>query len=225
MKPVELLLQTEPAPQTERRRGLAWHLRLRDTLSAYLPILLMAALALATWWLVKNSPKAPAEAAARVVSNEPDYTMSGFALERFAADGRLVLRIEGEQMRHYPATDRVEIDRPQITAWSPDGRLTTARAARALGTGDGSEMQLQGGAEVQGVDAAGTALLMQSEFLHVFFLEERITTDRPVLVRHGGAELRSAGLAYAHATQRLDLKGPLRVQLTPLEPPRPGASR
>jgi lipopolysaccharide export system protein LptC len=226
VKPVELHLPDLPevplslgpvvAPAgTEPRRAMPWHLRLRETLSAYLPILLMAALALATWWLVKNSPKPPGEVAPRAVSAEPDYTMSGFALERFAPDGRLMLRIEGAQMRHYPATDRIEIDGAQIQAWSPAGRLTRASAARAVGTGDGSELQLLGGAEVVGEDAAGVPLLIRSEFLHAFFIDERVESDRPVLVRHGATELRAAGLLYAHASQRLELKGPLKVTLTP----------
>ncbi len=226
MKPVELHLPDLPevpislgpvaAPAgVERRRAMPWHLRVREVLSAYLPILLMAALALATWWLVKNSPKPPGEAAPRAVSAEPDYTMSRFALERFAPDGRLVLRIEGAQMRHFPATDRIEIDGAQIQAWSAEGRLTRARAARAVGTGDGSELQLLGGAEVTGEDAAGVPLLMRSEFLHAFFIDERSECDKPVLVRDGSTELRAAGLVYAHATQRLELKGPLQVTLTP----------
>lgn len=226
MKPVELHLPDLPevplslgpvvAPAgEERRRAMPWHLRLRETLSAYLPILLMAALALATWWLVKNSPKPPGEVAPRAVSAEPDYTMSGFALERFAPDGRLVLRIEGAQMRHYPDSDRIEIDGAVIQAWSPAGRLTRASAARAVGTGDGSELQLLGGAEVVGEDAAGVPLLIRSEFLHAFFIDERVESDRPVLVRHGATELRAAGLLYAHASQRLELKGPLKVTLTP----------
>lgn len=226
MKPVELELPDLPevslrlgpapgAPAVERRQPMPWHLRLREALATYLPILLMAALALATWWLVKNSPKPPAEAAPRAVSDEPDYTMSGFALERFAPDGRLVLRIEGAQLRHFPATDRIEIEGARIQAWSPEGRLTRAHAARALGTGDGSEIQLLGGAEVSGEDAAGVPLLMRGEVLHAFLIDERVESERPVLVRHGATELRAAALVYSHAAQRLELKGPLQVVLPP----------
>jgi hypothetical protein len=36
-------------------------------------------------------------------------------------------------------------------------------------------------------------------------------------VRHGSTELRAAGLDYDHAGERLQLTGPLRVQLTPRE--------
>jgi lipopolysaccharide export system protein LptC len=195
-----------------------WHVRLRDTLSASLPLLLMAALALATWWLVKNSPRPPAAATERAVSAEPDYTMTTFSLDRFDAAGKLKLRIEGDHMRHYPATDRIEIDGVQIRAVAADGRVTLAHAARAIGNGDGSEMQLLGGAEVTSEDSAGAPLLMRGEFLHAFLVTERVKTHLPVLIRTGGTELRAAGLEYDNATRRLDLKGPMRAVMPPRAP-------
>ena len=195
-----------------------WPLRIRDALSTYLPLLLMAALALATWWLVTNSPRPAGEGAERPVSKEPDYTMTAFSLDRFDAAGALKLRIEGEHLRHYPATDRIEIDGVQIRAIAPDGRVTQAQAARAVGNGDGSEMQLLGGAEVTSEDAAGQRLVMRSEFLHAFFITERVQTHLPVQVRTAGREMRAAGLAYDHAAQRLDLKGPMRVVMSARAP-------
>src|SRR4051812_39921886 len=45
-----------PALPTQWRSRAPWHIRLFDTISAYLPLLLMAALAMGTWWLVKNTP-------------------------------------------------------------------------------------------------------------------------------------------------------------------------
>jgi lipopolysaccharide export system protein LptC len=204
-----------PAPPRPR---LPWHLRLREALSAYLPLVLMALLALASWWLVKNAPRAEAPAQARLPLGEPDYTMTQFALERFDAGGRLKLRIEGERLRHFPDTDRIEIERAQIRAWAPDGRLTLATAQRALGNGDGSEIQLLGGAEVTAQDAAGVPLVMRGEFLHAFLITEQVRSHLPVLVRHGASELRAAGLDYDHAARRLALKGPLRAELPPRVP-------
>jgi len=206
------------------RAARPWPLRVRDALSAYLPLLLMALLALATWWLVKNSPRPPEVAAERPLSLDPDYTMTTFSIDRFDAAGRLKLRIEGERMRHFPATDRIEIDDVQIRSIAPDGRETKARAARALGNGDGSEMQLLGGAEVTSEDAAGDALVMRGEFLHAFLVTERVKSHLPVLVRTAGAEMRAAGMEYDHATRRLDLTGPMRAVMTP-RAPQPAAPR
>ncbi len=211
----EVPISLGPAQAGPARAASPWHLRLRDTVSSYLPLLLMAVLALATWWLVKNSPRPVQAPTERVVSSEPDYTMTQFAVERFDAKGRLKLRIEGARLRHFPDTDRIEIDGAQIRAFAPDGRVTLATAQRALGNGDGSEVQLLGGAQVTTQDDINGPLVIQGEFLHAFLLKERLLTHLPVLVRQGGTEMRASGLSYDHVTQRLDLKGPLRMVLAP----------
>jgi lipopolysaccharide export system protein LptC len=209
----EVPLSLGKSAAARRPTAMPWSLRARDALSSYLPLLLMLLLALATWWLVKNSPKAPgtgSETAARV---EPDYTMSGFAVERFDTQGRLKLRLEGSQMRHFPATDRIEIETVKVRAIAPDGRVTLAHAQRALSNGDGSEVQLLGGAEVTSEDAGGAPLVMRSEYLHVFFVTERVSSNAPVWVQYGSTQLRAASLDYDHAARRLDLGGPMRMSL------------
>ena len=216
----EVSLSVGSASAARRPVVLLWSVRLRDALSSYLPLLLMLLLALATWWLVKNSPKAPgagAETAARV---EPDYTMSGFAVERFDAQGRLQLRLEGEQMRHFPATDRIEIEAVKVRSVAPDGRVTLARAQRALSNSDGSEVQLLGGAEVVSEDAGGVPLVMRSEYLHAFLVTERVSSSAPVWVQFGATQLRAASLDYDHAARRLDLGGPMRMSMPGRAPAR-----
>jgi len=198
-----------------RRAPVPWRLRVRDALSAYLPLLLMLMIALATWWLVKHTPLPDAPAPARVVRSEPDYSMRGFALERFDSDGRLKIRIEGDLLRHFPDTDRLEIEGVRIQAFAPDGRETLATARRALGNGDGSEVQLLGAAEVTSRDSAGQPVFIRSEFLHAFLVVERVRTHLPVLARFGGAEVRAAGIDYDNATRRLEFAGPVRAVFPP----------
>ena len=192
-----------------------WLRRVQQALASYLPLLLMLLLALGTWWLVKNSPQPEGAPEAAAVRQEPDYTMTGFAIERFAADGRLALRLEGARLHHYPATDRIEIEDVRVRAFAPDGGLTWATARRALANGDGSEVQLLGGAEVQRTGGGRPPLVMRSEFLHAFFVTERITSSRPVVVMQAGTVLRAAGLVYDHPSGRLDLGGPTRITLQP----------
>ena len=150
-----------PPPREMLPWSLRLRLRLRDILTSYLPLLLMLVLALGTWWLVKNSPGPLAPREATAARTDPDYTMTGFSVQRFAADGRLKVRLEGQRMRHFPATDRIEIDTVTIRAFAPDGRVTVATAQRALANGDATEVQLLGGATVRSdsqtasVDGAG----------------------------------------------------------------------
>jgi lipopolysaccharide export system protein LptC len=214
----EVPISLGPGAPATARAAVPWSLRLRELFSTYLPLLVMALLGLASWWLVKHSPRSDASSTERAVSADPDYTMTHFALERFDATGRLKLRIEGERLRHFPAEDRIEIDDARIRAIALDGRVTLASARQALGNGDGSEVQLRGGAEVTSSDASGVPLVMRSEFLHAFLVTERVQSHEPVRVTYGGTELRAAGLLYDHAARRLDLGGPMRAVLTPRAP-------
>ncbi len=202
-------------PGAPRPRPPPWLQRLRETLASFLPLLLMALLALGTWWLVRHTPVPGPPSAPPAVSREPDYTMREFALERFDPSGRLVLRIEGDWLRHLPDTDRVEIEGARIRAIAADGRETLARARRALGNGDGSEVQLIGSAEITGTDAGGAPLAIRSEFLHAFLVTERVRTHVPVMLQSGETEIRAAGLDYDNGARRLDLMGPMTAVLAP----------
>ena len=119
-----------------------------ERLSLYLPVLLMGLLALGTWWLVRNAPRPQQPAVERPVSHEPDYFMKSFSVKTFDATGRLQSEVMGETARHYPGTDTLEIDQARMRSVAPNGRLTVARADRALSNGDGSEVQLFGNAVV-----------------------------------------------------------------------------
>lgn len=213
--PVEIQLPDLPeiAIGGPPRPPMPWHLRLRDTLSTYLPLLLMALLAAATWWLVKSTPGAPPERRTQVPPGVADYAMQRFVLQRYAPDGRLTAQLEGRELRHYPENDRIEVDELQLRAWAPDGRLITATARRAVSNGAASELQLQGGAEVIGLDTDGTPVQIRSEFLHAYIETQVVTTSQPVVMKHGGSQVRAAGLHYDGRQRLLEFKGPVRASL------------
>ena len=145
----------------------------------------------------------------------PDYTMTGFSITRFSPEGRVVLRIAGDTLRHFPMTDRLEIEGVRIHAIAPDGRTTEATARRALANGDGSEVQLLGGAQVVSQLQGADVLEVQGEFLHAFLRFERLRSHLPVRLRHGSTETRAGGLDYDHLQQQLTLNGPVRATLAP----------
>ena len=217
----EVPISLGPAPGAPQRRRKPWHLWLSDLLSTYLPLLLMAALALGTWWLVKHTPTAPAVPTSDTVRRDPDYTMSAFAIERFDRMGRLCVRVDGAHLRHYPDTDRYEVDDARIRALSPEGQVTVAVARRALANGDISEVQLLGGARVNSTGPQGQALEMRSEFLHAFLVTERVRTDQPVEVNDGSNTLHAGGLDYDHGKRLLELKGRIKARLAAPSPAGP----
>jgi len=209
---VEVSLGAAP-PRARRAPGAAP--RLRELLGAYLPLLLMLLLALGTWWLVKHTPRPTAASDSAPLRHDPDYEMRDFAITRFAPDGRATVRIEGAWLRHYPDTDRIEIEAARMQANAPDGRVTRASAARALSNGDGTEWQLSGNARVVAQLPSGPPLEVDSEFLHLFVSTERIRSHQPVIVRQGNDEIRAGGIDADNLAQQMQLAPPVRARLSP----------
>jgi lipopolysaccharide export system protein LptC len=59
---------------------------------------------------------------------------------------------------------------------------------------------------------------MRSEFLHAFFVTERVKSHLPVQWLAAGTEMRAAGMEYDHVAQRLELTGPMRIVMPPRAP-------
>ena len=192
-----------------------WHQQLRNLAATYLPLLLMLVLALGTWWLVKNTPGPDVPPEASLPREEPDYTMDRFVVERFDKDGRLKLRLQGERLRHFAATDIIEVDEAQVRAVAEDGRVTLARSRRAVANGDGSEVQLIGDARVDSRGPRGEPIQFRGEFLHAFLNTERVRSHLPVVVTSNGSEFHAAGMDYDHLTGQLQLQGKMRALLQP----------
>jgi lipopolysaccharide export system protein LptC len=199
-----------------------WPLRLVDLASAYLPLLMMAALASGTWWLVRNAPATDTPRVAVAARHEADYVMTNFVVQRFASDGTLRTQIEGARLRHYPDDDTLEVDAPRIRAIGSDGVVTLASAKRALANGDGSEVQLLGDAQVtRPAHGSEEAVEFRSEFLHAFRNVERVRSHLPVVVTQGESVVRAQGMEYDNLARVVDLKG--RNSATFVTPHRPAA--
>ena len=123
-----------PSPRRAGRRAgrrAPWPLRLRERVSAYLPLLLMALLALGHLVAGAEHAERRRRAAEAPLRHEPDYTMRGFIVQRFAPRRRACsAQIEGDELRHYPDTDTLEIDQPRIRAIGA-GRRRDRRDARS----------------------------------------------------------------------------------------------
>ena len=213
---------------TAERYVLPWYRGTLSALSAWLPILLMALLALASWWLVRNTPVFQGDKPEVEKRHIPDYTMREFVVQRFAASGALRAQIEGDVLRHYQDDDTIEIDNARIRSISDEGRVTTAVAHRAVSNADATEVQLLGNAHV--VQQAHTtpagdveeAIDFRSEFLHVFLRTERVRSHLPVIIVRGATRLEGGSMTYDNLDRVAVFEG--RVKATFGLPPASPAS-
>lgn len=214
-------LPERPILTSSPKKGL-WRSFLRqwDRITIYMPLLTMGALALGTYWMVRNTPIFTASRAAVEVKHEVDYFMRNFTVKSFDAAGKLKSEISGTEARHFQDTDILEIDQARIRSLSPDGQLTTATALRAYANSDGSEVQLVGNARVirpASVSATGKDrpnLEFRGEFLHAFLNEERVTSHKPVLLIRGNDQFTGDTFAYNDLDQVAVLTGRVKGILT-----------
>ncbi|AMO25375.1 lipopolysaccharide export system protein LptC [Ramlibacter tataouinensis] len=192
-----------------------------DRIAVYLPAILMGAIALGSYWLVRNAPTLADVPTPAAPTHEPDNFMRRFSVRTFDMNGRLKSEIHGTEGRHYPDTDTLEIDQPRIRSFSARGELTVASARLAISNADGSEVQLVGSAVVRrepGTGAGGeqrARLEIRGEFLHAFLDAEKVKSNKPVELIRGDDHFTSDGLDYDHTDQVLELKGRVRGVITP----------
>jgi len=197
--------------------------RVWDRLAVYLPLLLMAVMAMSTYWLVRNTPVMNEQELEDMPRHVPDYFMRDFSVKVFGDDGKLKSEMIGIEGRHYPDTDTLEIDQPRIRILGAEGRVTTAVAARGLINADGSEAQLFDKAVVvreASVNAQGVVLPrseMQSDFLHLFANTEQVRSHLPVVLVRGSGDRFTAedGMDYDNLERLMQLNGRVRGVLQP----------
>lgn len=207
-------LVLSPVPQQARQAPVRRVESVFSVMSSYLPLILMALLALGTWWLVKNTPLFEPGRPAAAARHEPDYSMNQFSVQRFYPTGALRARVEGVELRHYPDTDTLEIDDVRMRGVAANGRVTVSTARRAVANSDVSQVQLIGGAHVVSEPTAtDPAIEFRGEFLDAFIATERVRSHLPVVVTRGRDELRADAMEYDNLAQDLRLKGRTNVRL------------
>lgn len=195
------------------------------------PLVLAAALAGFTWWLVASSPNVGDGARPPEPDRgTPDYVLDHARLARFDAHGRLEAVIDGDRMRHYPVTQTVQIDAMQLAMRHPDGRRVLAQARE----GEWSEGQglasLSGQADVRLADA-GVVLPAQAKDVGergeagvTRILGERLDLDtrarvltsrQPVTVLREGSTVRGQTLRHDEPAGLTDLGGRVQGRLVP----------
>lgn len=185
----------------------------------YLPLVVMAMLALVTYWMVRTVPAQEAARPAVAERHSPDYFMETFTVKSYDAAGRLKSELQGQRARHFSDVQQLEIDNVKIRSIDTKGRVTTATADRGLTNEDGSELQLIGNARVvreatNGPDAA-PRVEYRGEFLHAFMDTERVKSHKPVELTRGQDRFTADSMELDNLAQVVQLEGRVRGTLVP----------
>lgn len=116
--------------------------------------LALLALAVLSWWLpmrlAGNGPAPDTEA-----RHEPDYIIENFTAIAMDAIGWRKHELRAARLEHFPDDDTVELDKPYLIQYVPDGPPTHTRADHGTATPDGKEILMQGNVRVTRGSGAG----------------------------------------------------------------------
>lgn len=173
------------------------------------PLVLAAGLAAFTWWLVASAPGTEGARAPQPVSDTPDHELFRARLARFDAQGRLVVLLDGERMRHLPVSQSVQIDALHLAMRHPDGRRLLASAREGAWSDGLGRASLVGQADVRLADAGMImpslgahseappgVTRIQGERLDLDTSARVLTSQHPVTVQREGSVLRAMTLRH-----------------------------
>ena len=193
--------------------------RAMDRLTLYLPLAVMALLAMGSWWLVRSMPDLWSGPAHKPVRQDPDYQLGHFSTQVFNAQGRRTSQVSGEKARHYPDTDELHIDRVQLLTVNEDGVQVQATALRAIATGDGEKVTLLGNVHVLREARPGYPRLeLRGEQLVALQRQEKLLSDVPVEILREGDRFTASRMDFDMKSGRYHLDGRVRGVLQPRQP-------
>jgi len=184
-----------------------------DRLVLVLPLLMVAMLALGSYWMVRSAPGVDTGELPRPPDDTPDYLIEGFTVQKFDANGRLSALLQGASAQRLPDAPWIEIQKFTFRSTDAQGQGKLASADQGLSNPDNNEFQLSGDARmVREAHPAGDypRLEIRGDFLHVWTEPEKVESDRPVQIVHGKHRIRADSLQYDGTTRALQMDG--RVQ-------------
>jgi len=155
--------------------------RIANRLSNWFPVLLLATLAMLTYWLDAQVQRGGRGDDPR--SRDPDYYLEDFAAMRYGTDGTIVQKLAARRLTHYPGERPAEVTAPELVTTPPGRPAMSVRADRGTISFDNENVWLAG--NVVGVrfpTERDSKLTISTDYLHVVPRQEKADTDHKVTI-------------------------------------------
>lgn len=196
--------------------GWARFRRSLDRLTLYVPLIIMALIALGSWWLVRSIPELLPNDPNRPVRTEPDYRLEKFTVKSFAATGQLTRQISGEAATHYPQSNELHIQRIELFAQNELGSPFNARAEQGISRQNEQQFTLIGNVYAERkADQYGPRTQVRGERLTAWLETDQLVSDLPVEITRDHNVFTAETLDFNTRTGHYLLQGRVRATLFP----------
>jgi lipopolysaccharide export system protein LptC len=191
------------------------------TLIRLMPLILMGALTLITFWLVQKVTPPEKSTLERVRLHEPDYTITNVALSALNETGNTKYRILGNKVIHYDDDGSIDILTPRMRLFQRDKAPVTVKSDTGHFDGDLTILDLIDNASIfrparvaSASQAATLRMLASSAYFKVLINDDIIETDKPITLEQGMSIMHSnQGGKFNNIEQSMTLVGQVKGRI------------
>jgi lipopolysaccharide export system protein LptC len=178
---------------------------IRSRITSLFPLLLMLALAAASFWL-ERAVQAPEPDRSGRMRHDPDFIAENLDITQMNAAGKPDYILSAARMTHYPDDDTTDILAPRLVERRDKARPISIRSDRGQLLGRGEEAKLYGNVVVVRAASKGQSeMRVQTQYLDVFPDRDFARTDKPVLITQDKSRLSGVGMEFNNKTQQFAL--------------------
>ncbi|MEP6607132.1 MAG: LPS export ABC transporter periplasmic protein LptC [Burkholderiaceae bacterium] len=190
---------------------------MRDRITAFVAIVLLASLAGVTYWYSQTTRLS--NVAAAVSREGPDFVVNGATLTEFDATGRATNRLHANRLSHFAADDHSELVQPRLVSLRLNQPLVEARSKSALVEGGGERVLLSGDVVVTRAPGADdTPMQLRTQSLVALPDLDRYSTEAAVEIERGDSTVRSIGMDYDNVARVVKFRSSVRGTIAPTAP-------
>lgn len=184
---------------------------MRDRFTLWLPMALLAVLALLTFWIDLSVKEAGSRNGVNL--NEPDSIVENFLAVSTDVTGVPRYRLAAEKLSHYSGNKLTLLDNPTLTHFhAKQGEMQISSNSASV-TPEGDKVVFTGQVNLlRPAEEGGEGMSMQTAYLEILTEKSEAFTSQPVVIRQPGLQITAAGLHLFADTRVLKLKGRVKAQ-------------
>jgi lipopolysaccharide export system protein LptC len=180
-------------------------------LASLLSLILLAALAGGTYWLLQATRPPASGDTQSPKTHSPDYFADNFSISELDQSGTTQYRLMATKMVHYEDDENSDLTLPAIRAFQPGKPIVTATGQRGTVNGDASIVDLYDNARIVRAAGAGDPEMQaDSSHFRVFVNDDVIESKNPVKLRRGLSIATANAMNYNNVTRVIQLFGKVR---------------
>ena len=193
------------------------NLRPTHTLRLVVLVVLAAALALGSLWLVEVMRRQTDNILPETARTDPDFYVEKFNFVRMGKNGEARYNLTGTQMEHYPGDDSYLIQNPIMHSYGTDRPPMVSRSKRATVQNNNTEVHMYDDVHIDRPPSPTSQhFQLKTSYLLLLPDEDIMKTPKAVELRLGGSILNGVGMVANNATGEFSLSGDVKGMYQPV---------